>query len=338
MMFAMAARTRNNREHRRRRPNTWLVMVMAAIGGALVLLISALLNTPTGGGGSGIGGPGKQGASPASPAAAAAGAGSCLQWTKADATDIREVKCAQRHLFEATGKADLRAEFPKTAPYPSAETWQQLKQDRCTQVSAQFLRGKLDPNGRFAVGAFTPSEQGWKAGDRALHCGVQQPGPSGKLFAITGHAADQDQSNVYDVGTCLGVNGTSVWDPVDCAQPHSVEITGQVDLRQQFGGFPGEQAQDGFLATRCGALTAEYAGSPTAVADKKLVPYWDTLPQESWDSGSRQVNCKASAQLSDGSGLAPVTGSVKGEVEVGTEPAPQDTAPIQPGVPATGDR
>jgi len=339
MMFAMAARTDNHREHRRRRPNTWLVMVMAAIGGGLVLLISALLNTPTGENGSGVGGPGRHGASPASPLAAEARAGSCLNWTKADAADIRQVQCGQKHLFEVTGKADLRAEFPKTAPYPSPEQWQQLKQDRCTAVSAQFLRGRLDPHGRFAVGAFTPSEPGWQAGDRTLHCGLQQPGPSGKLFAITGHVAAQDQSNTYEPGTCLGINGTEVWDPVDCAQPHSVEITGQVDLGQQFpGGYPGEDRQDGLLATRCNELTGQYAGNPAAVADKKLVPYWDTLPQESWDAGSRQVNCKVSAQLPDGSGLAPITGSVKGEVQVGTSPAPQDTAPVEPGVPATGER
>ncbi len=325
--------------NRRKKPHTWLLMVMAALGGGLVLLISALLNTPTGGGGSGIGGPGRQGSSPATPPVFQAKAGSCLHWTEPDAADIRQVKCGERHLFEVTGQADLNAEFGPNTPYPSGEQWQQLKQQRCTEVSTRYLGGKLDPNGRFAVGAFTPSQQGWDSGDRTLHCGLQQPGPSGKLYAIKGQVAKQDQSNTYEVGRCLGINGTEVWDPVDCAQPHSVEITGLVDLGRQFpGGFPGEDEQDGFLATRCTELTAQYAGSPSAVADKKLVSYWDTLPQESWDAGSRQVNCKASAQLPDGSGLAPVTGSVKGEVQVGTEPAPQDAAPIEPGVPATGER
>ncbi|MCA1187826.1 MULTISPECIES: septum formation family protein [unclassified Saccharopolyspora] len=325
-------------KHRRKKPNTRLVMIAAAIGGALVLLISALLNTP-GQGGSGIGGPGREGAAPATPPVFEAEAGTCLHWTEADAADIRQVKCRERHLFEVTGKADLKADFAGTAPYPSAEQWQQLKQERCTAVSAQYLRGRLDPEGRFSVGAFTPSEKGWGSGDRMLHCGLQQPGPSGELFAIKGKVAEQDQSNTYEVGRCLGINGTEVWDPVDCAQPHSVEVTGVVDLGQQFpADYPAEDDQDGFLATRCGELAAEYAGSPTAVQDKKLVPYWDTLSEESWNAGSRQVNCKVSAQLPDGSGLAPITGSVKGDVQVGAEPAPQNTAPIQPGVPASGER
>ncbi|MFR9729085.1 septum formation family protein [Saccharopolyspora sp. MS10] len=334
----MAERS-DNRNHRRSSRNTRLVMIAAALGGALVLLISALLNTPSGGGGSGWGGPGRQGAAPATPPVFEAEAGTCLHWIEPDAADIRQVKCTERHLFEVTGKADLRADFAGTAPYPSAEQWQQLKQERCTAVSEQYLRGRFDPEGRFSVGAFTPSQRGWGSGDRTLHCGLQQPGPSGELFASKGDVAHQDQSNTYDVGRCLGINGTEVWDPVDCARPHAVEVTGIIDLSTEFPAeYPSEDDQDDFLATRCGELTAEYAGSPTAVEDKKLVAYWDTLTEESWDAGSREVNCKASAQLPDGSGLAPVTGSVKGDVTVGEEPAPQNSAPVQPGVPAAGER
>lgn len=324
---------------RRKKPNTRLVMISAAIGAMLVLVISAVLNWPTGANGPGGGGRGTNGASPASPPVFEAQAGACLNWTKADAADISQVRCDQPHLFEVTGRADLRATFGPGVPFPSNEQWQQLKQEHCTEVSSNFLSGRLDPNGRFSVGAFTPSEAGWKSGDRALHCGLQQPGPSGKLYRFSKSIGKLDQSDTYEVGRCLGINGTAVWDPVDCAQQHSVEITGLVDLGEQFpSGFPEEAAQDEFLATRCAELTARYAGSPTAVTDKGLVSYWDTLPPESWNAGSRQVNCKVSAQLPDGSGLAPVTGSVKGEVEVGEEPAPEDTATISPGVPATEPR
>ncbi|QUG99529.1 septum formation family protein [Saccharopolyspora erythraea] len=321
----------------RRKPHTRLVMISAAIGAMLILLISALLNWPSGG--DGVGGPGRIGSAPAPRAVFSAKAGTCLNWTEPDAADIRQVTCSEAHLFEVTGTADLKGEFGPQAPFPDTEQWQQLKTDRCTQVSAQFLSGRFDPHGRFAVGAFTPSEQGWAEGDRTLHCGLQQPGPSGKLYRVSGSASKIDQSNVYDEGRCLGINGTAVWDPVDCAQLHSVEITGVVDLGEQFpGGFPAVPEQDNFLATRCGELTAGYAGGPTVVRDKGLTTYWDTLPMESWDAGSRKVNCKVSAQLPDGSGLAPVTGSVKGEVRVDKEPAPEDAAPVQPGVPAEGER
>ncbi|GAA2820398.1 septum formation family protein [Saccharopolyspora taberi] len=323
----------------RKKPNTRLVMISAAIGAMLILVISALLNWPAGNNRSGVGGPGKIGSAPAPEAVFSAAAGTCLNWTAPDAADISQVTCAEPHLFEVTGTADLKAEFGDQAPYPDTERWQQLKAERCTEVSRGFLSGRFDPHGRFAVGAFTPSEQGWAKGDRKLHCGLQQPGPSGKLYRITGSASKMDQSNIYPEGRCLGINGTAVWDPVDCGQPHSVEITGIVDLGQQFpGGFPAETEQDGFLAARCEELSAAYAGGPTVVRDKGLTPYWDTLPPESWDAGSRQVNCKVSAPLPDGSGLAPVTGGVRGEVRVGREPGQVESAPVEPGVPASGER
>ncbi|WP_223839709.1 septum formation family protein [Saccharopolyspora pogona] len=318
-------------------------MISAAIGALLILVVSAVLNWPTGGGpgvgGRGVGGSGQIGSAPAPEAVFDAKAGDCLNWNDPDAGDIRNVTCAEPHLFQVTGSSELRGEFGDTAPFPDTEQWQQIKQQRCTDVSKGFLSNQFDPHGRFSVGAFTPSEDGWADGDRTLHCGIQQPGPSGKLYPITGSAAQMDQSNVYPVGRCLGINGTAVWDPVDCARPHSVEITGQVDLGEQFpGGYPSETDQDGFLATKCAELTDNFAGGPTVAKDKGLVPYWDTLAPESWDAGSRQVNCKVSAQLPDGSGLAPVTGSVKGEVQVGKEPAPKDAAPNEPGVPATEPR
>ncbi|MGW1680492.1 septum formation family protein, partial [Saccharopolyspora sp. NPDC002376] len=183
------------------------------------------------------------------------------------------------------------------------------------------------------------SEEGWADGDRTLHCGLQQPGPSGKLYPIKGSASTTDQSNIYPEGRCLGINGTAVWDPVDCAKPHAVEITGMVNLGDEFpGGWPAEKDQDPFLFNRCAELTERFAGGPNVAKDKGLVIYWDTLPEESWNAGSRQVNCKVSAQLPDGSGLAPVTGSVKGEVRVGKEPAPQITTAGQPGAPAAEPR
>ena len=327
-------------QHRRTRPNTRLLMVSAVFGALLVLVISAVLNWPmTRQSGSGVGGPGRQGAAPAPAAVYDARPGTCLNWTTADATDLGQVPCDAPHLFEVTGRADLSAQYDEDARFPDTKTWQRLKQERCTRVSERFLSGRFDQKGRFAVGAFTPSSEGWADGDRILHCGLQQPGPSGRLYRITGPVATQDQSNTYEVGRCLGINGVNVWDPVDCAEQHSVEITGVVNLGEQFpGGYPPEAQQDGFLADRCRQLTGEYAGGPDVATDKGLISYWDTLAQESWNAGSRLVNCKVSAQLPDGSALAPVTGSVTGDVQVGTEPAPENLVPVEPGVPATGER
>lgn len=317
----------------RKPPNTTLVMVAAAIGALLILTVSILLNWPMESGK--VGGPAGVGEAPAPKVVFETRAGECLHWTEPDAADIRKVTCDEPHLFEVSGPYDLR-EFPPNAPFPSTQQWQEIKQQRCIEVSDQYLGGRFDKEGRFTVGAFTPSQEGWAEGDRTLHCGLQQPGPSGKLFPITGQAAKMDQSNVYPAGRCLGINGTQVWDPVDCARPHAVELSGVINLADQFqGNFPSEGEQDGFLDTKCEELTSAYAGGPTVAEDKGLIVYWDTLSEQSWAAGSRQVNCKLSAQLPDGSGLAPVTGSVKGQVQVGRSPAGQQSTPTEPGAPAT---
>ena len=58
------------------------------------------------------------------------------------------------------------------------------------------------------------------------------------------------------------------------------------------------------------------------VAEKRLIVFSETLRPESWDAGSRRVDCRLGAFLPDRSGFAPVTGSVRGEVLIGAEPAP----------------
>lgn len=307
-------------------------MITAAVGALALLVLSAVLNWP-------VGDSDEPGSAPAPQQVFEAPAGTCLNWTEPDAADIRQVTCGEPHLFEVTGRTDLSAELGDRARFPDEAQWQRLKRERCGEVSEQFLRGRLDPKGRFAVGAFTPNEQGWSSGDRTMHCGLQQPAPSGQLHRTTGSAARVDQANVYPTGRCLGINGTSVWDSTDCARPHAVEVTGVVDLGQQFPeGFPPEPAQDEFLSGRCAEITGQYAGDPAAARDKGLTTYWDTLGQQGWDAGSRRVNCKVSAQLPDGSGLAPVTGSVTGEVRVSPDPAPTRPESDEHRVPADGDR
>ncbi|GAA2333935.1 septum formation family protein [Saccharopolyspora halophila] len=336
MMCSMPSSTRSSRRKRR---NTTIVMVAAAVGALAILVASLLLNWPTSDSDNAGSGSGTFGSAPAPDVAFEAKAGECLTWSESDASDIRKVTCAEPHLFEVTGPFDLKAEFPPQAPYPSAEHWQRLKEERCIEVTDQYLQGEFDPNGRFSIGAFTPSKENWEDGDRTLHCGLQQPGPSGKLYPVEGAAGEMDQSNVYPAGRCLGISGSQVWDPVACSQQHAVEISAVVNLSEEFTeGYPSEDDQDTFLATKCEELTAGYAGGPEVAEDKGLIVFWDTMPEESWNVGSRLVNCKLGVPLPDGSGLAPVTGSVKNQVKIGKQPAGERTTPTQPGAPATRPR
>jgi hypothetical protein len=58
---------------------------------------------------------------------------------------------------------------------------------------------------------------------------------------------------------------------------------------------------------------------------------WDTLQEASWAAGSRLVNCKVGALLPDGSGLAPVTGSVRAAPPVPAVPVTTTPPPSTPG-------
>ena len=246
----------------------------------------------------------------------------CLTWQKPDAVDARAVNCSQPHLFEVTGTLDLR-DFGAETAFPDPARWQQLVTQRCTQQSTQALADHFDPFGRFTVGAIKPSEAGWAGGDRTLRCGVQSAGRTGTLFLTTGSVLAQDQSDVHPPGTCLGNDGKAVGDPVDCAGPHAIEVVGVVDLKGAFPkGYPDEATQDRVLNTECTRLAKDFSGGPAVVANKGLTLFWETLRMESWQAGSTRVDCRLGAFLPDRSGFAPVTGSVKGPVQVGKQPAP----------------
>jgi hypothetical protein len=257
--------------------------------------------------------------------------GTCLNWARADAADTAVVDCAQPHLFEQAGTVQLADQ----QTLPDDATMRQLVNERCTPVVLHYLGGKLDPNGKFRVGALKPAQKKWNEGDRELRCGVQSASRSGALYPLRGKAADQDQSGVYEPGTCLAIDGPRVGDPTDCAGPHAVETVGIVDLSQKFpGGFPAVGDQDGFLQPECSRIAADYAGGPKVITDKKLTVYWDNITEDSWNAGTRKVNCNLAALLPDRSGFAPVTGPVKGAVTVGDRPAPPATTTPKPGVPA----
>ncbi|SDK28986.1 Septum formation [Actinopolyspora mzabensis] len=314
--------------------NARLVMIMAVIGALLVFTVAALLNWPSAE--NPPPGLAQQPTTTAPPPDFEAPAGTCLNWTQPDASDISEVPCSEPHLFEMTGTTEVWARFGPDAEFPNTEVFNEIKTKRCSDVARQYLGNGFDPNGRFEVSAFLPSKQSWNDGDRTLHCALQQPGPAGQLYRFTGKVDSLDQSDIYEVGTCLGISGTSVSSPVECSKPHSVEMTGVADLSQKFeGGHPATEKQDEFLLTTCQKQLADYAGGKNVAEDKGLSLYWDNLSKESWQAGSRKVNCKVAATLDDG-GFAPVTGSVTGEISISDQPAPEKTP--RPGVPADGQR
>jgi putative regulator of septum formation len=290
--------------------STRLYMVGAFVGALVLLAFSAVAGWPI-----------TMSRAAQDPATLAANAapGTCLTWTRSDAGDLTMVDCGQPHLFEVTGAADISAQYPVGAPFPDETAWQKAADAGCTAGATSYL-GKLDPMGRYLVGALKPTSAQWNSGDRSLRCGLQRSTPSGQLVPTTGTARGADQSNVYPAGTCLALVRKAAGGPVKCGDTHSYEIVGTVSLRGQFpDGYPPVGQQQTALGKLCQPLVASYTANAN-LGQYQLSATWDTISEASWAAGSYQVNCKIGALLPDGSGLGPVTNSVKG-IGRGTTPA-----------------
>lgn len=314
--------------------STRLVMAGVFVGAILALSLSVAFSWNVGAaGGTGTGG-GAPKLSPAAKEAFQSPPGTCLTWSSPDGTDARRVPCTEPHLFEVTSIVDIGAQYPPGVPSPSLEQWQEISRSRCTVDVKPYLGRALDPYGRLSMNLLRPTAAQWEDGDRQLRCGLQWAGQGGKLQPTTGPAKEQNQSAVWEPGTCLALLNNSFGDPIDCAQPHSYEMIAILDLKTKFkDGYPSREDQSTWLDTECSKAAQEYTGNADLAA-KKVILGWDIREQESWDAGSTLVNCKVAATLPDGKGLAPITGSVK--VGSGEAPPPSSGPATASSAPTTG--
>ncbi|EMD30066.1 septum formation family protein [Amycolatopsis azurea] len=288
---------------------TRLVMAGVFVGAIIALSLSVAFSWNVGPEGGAGGGAPKL--SPAAVEAFQSPPGTCLTWSNPDANDAKRVSCAEPHLFEVTSIVDIGAQYPAGVPSPSLEQWQEISRSRCTVDVKPYLGRTLDPYGKLSMNLLRPTPAQWEDGDRQLRCGLQWAGQGGKLQPTKGAAKEQDQSAVWEPGTCLALLNNSFGDPIDCAQPHSYEMIATIDLKTKFkDGYPSQEQQNTWLDTECSTAAQEYTGNADLAA-KKLILSWDVREQESWDAGSTLVNCKVAAVLPENKGLAPVTGSVK---------------------------
>ncbi|MQA08021.1 MAG: hypothetical protein GEU98_05595 [Pseudonocardiaceae bacterium] len=252
-------------------------------------------------------------------------AGSCLTWTKADASDMREVRCEQPHLFEMIGVLDISKQLGPQAPFPGMQQWREFTEERCTPKVNDYLGKKFDPHGKLSVSTLRPTEEQWAEGDRKLRCGLKRTSPGGELQELTVPAAEENQSDVYQPGTCLALAGNTVGDPIDCEKAHAFEMASVVDLGKKFTeGFPSEGDQNSFLDRECSKRVDEYSGSKD-LKENSLVLTWDTRTKESWEAGSKLVNCKIAAKPKDKTSLAPVTGSFQKAPPTSSKPPKKST-------------
>jgi hypothetical protein len=242
--------------------------------------------------------------------------GTCLSWPPDEPDKPSFVQCAGDHMFEVVKPVAMN-NFGEP----------------CQLAARQYLGDRYDPASRFTIGVIWPGDAvGTPASERVLLCGLQLLGPGGRPVPFTGKIAEIDQSRVWPVGTCLGIDeatrrSTDV--PVDCSSSHALEVVGAVNLAERFpGAMPAEPEQKAYLTDVCTRAADAYL-APVTLPAAGLAVNFDTVSPASWAAGSRQVSC-AVGTPADG-GWAPKVGSTRVQPLVdGPAPGPPPPPPPPP--------
>lgn len=266
-----------------------------------------------------------------------AAAGDCLNWPESNLDAATVVGCAEEHKFEVAGPVDMKtfpgAEYGPDAPPPSAGRIEAITQEQCESAVRRYLGPKFDPHSKFAASMLWAGERAWRQnGERRMLCGLQLPGADGQQLAFVGRVAEIDQSKVWPAGTCLGIDAATNQPndiPVDCAAPHTQEVTGTVNLAERFGdALPPEPEQDGFIKETCTKLTDAYL-APVQLRNTTLTLTYATVSLPSWAAGSREVACSIGATLGNG-GWAALVNSARGPLLInGQPPIPPPEIPAE---------
>jgi Septum formation len=231
-------------------------------------------------------------------------AGSCLTWQPEPPQRPAFVQCSSPHLFEVVNSVQGDGD-----------------QESCAVSGRRYLGPHYDPNGRFAYGLLRSVGSGSaKNGSGIALCGLQLPGPNGQQLPFRGLVAEQDQSRIWPPGTCLGADmkgGQTGLVPVDCAEPHSVEAVGPIDLGEHFhdGPPPSDAEQEAVLRPACLTMTTAYL-APKTLSASDLTLSVRPIGPTSWSAGSHQVLCALASRTP-----GPLTGSVKAPGGASASPA-----------------
>lgn len=264
-----------------------------------------------------------------------ASTGDCVNWTPGAQgvnSGFATVDCAEPHRFEVSAREDLAkyptSEFGPEANQPDLARQQQLTNDLCTGPTLKYLEGKLDPEGRYSISPILPPQSAWAEGDRTMLCGVMVPDANGRSVETTGFAAQQDQARVFQPNTCVRVDGDMTKE-VPCQEDHAWQVTSLVNLGERFpDAWPGVEQQNEYLNEVCTTAAREYLGGDDALYESTLTPFWNTLQQQSWEAGSRSVNCALTFGQPGGS-FAMLNGDVRQGFTINGQP-PAEQPPRNP--------
>ncbi|ONH60671.1 hypothetical protein CcI49_10225 [Frankia sp. CcI49] len=214
--------------------------------------------------------------------------GHCYTWRQEiSKSDVKDVPCEDRHLFEAVDDTDLDKEYSSSAFYPRPEEWPDIIARYCSQMMDEYLGYPLDPYGRFGAGAVYPDSVGWEQGDRSVTCGIVASGT--ETDSLT--AFMPFEGWVPAVGTCFSDDAGHLTE-TSCAAPHNLQSIGAVTVP---GTPPGDgPPSDSWLDEQASQLCADLA-APYLRTDRfdsaSLTPQWNPIDPESWRAGTRRTSC-----------------------------------------------
>ncbi|MDR3659455.1 MAG: septum formation family protein [Mycobacterium sp.] len=236
--------------------------------------------------------------------------GSCLAWQPDTSPRPSFVQCSKPHLFEVVNVVDGDGD-----------------QEACAVSVRRYLGPRYDPNSRFTASLLKqtgPENSG--ASSRKSLCGLQLAGLHNQPLPFRGLVAEQDQSRVWPPGTCLPDPAGAI--PIECAEPHAVEVVGPVDLSEHFHeGPPSDAEQEPVLLAACTTMAAAYL-APKTLRTTDLTLHYRPISGVSWSAGSRQTLCALAAR-SPGQ----LTGSAK-SYQGAPAPAAPVSEPPHPWVPS----
>jgi hypothetical protein len=229
--------------------------------------------------------------------------GDCVTWASVTPTTLPTlpttlVPCSQPHRIEITAPASYPA--APGASYPSTDQWTNFAQTGPCLAAATALLGRPhDPYGKFPLTTIDPRRSQWVSGDRSVWCALGSGDfPADvtvtlefPLWSVDARGADQ--TRLLPVGTCLNFAETATVKElgVPCAQPHTSEIAGYVNLAGIVSSFPPtDDAWARAIGTRCSSVADSYLGihrlPSSPVKDGAL-----HIALESWAAARRTVEC-----------------------------------------------
>lgn len=227
-------------------------------------------------------------------------AGDCFDAGQSEIDELRRRRCAGPHDGEVFAVAEI--ERSTSSPFPGRAAVRRLASEACMPEFEGYV-GTLPHRTLLDVSFYSPTETGWRAGDRQVVCVVKDPfgkaltesvrgtgGPPSEEYAMplalqTGSCFNDPEPGRHEFLADQGVVAL-----VPCAAEHEFEVTGVVVHPGGHGAtFPGAVPLIEFAVPACAEVFETYVG--TQMLGSGLVGRTVHPHRLHWTLGERETRC-----------------------------------------------